>query len=539
MRVTQRSMYNSMLGDMQSTLSAYMESVTQGSSQKRLNRPSDDPAGAARVLSYRGSLTQTNQHVTNAGTANGWLGTADSTLLSAQNLLAQIRVKAQEGATDTYDADQRMAMAKEVRELMGALMNLANNKHEDKYIFSGENTKTAPYQEGLTTTVHKGTSTGEPMQVTGSLSRTAMVRFAGDGQVPSQVPPSPPAPPGTPAPDMDYSWSEDGGKTWKQGTIPGGQNYFDVGSARVTVPAGSSLDVKQGYNAGTVPLNPMELDTGSTIDVRPTMIYQGSDNNAVPTVTPYGPIDFPAGTKFNATGKFANDTLVRFDADASQVAAGGTAKDVPYSYSIDGGATWITGNKATLQPGSSGTRLVLPGGFVDVNLAPGASISKDTQLSVKPQRTNLEFEILENQYISVNNIGKDIFGGLFTPKGSNNLQAATGKENGNNMFETVGKLVAALENNDRTAVGKCFDEIQESEKNVLYHTADIGGKMNRISTTLDVLEDHKIDQRTRLSAIEDIDFTELMTNLSQQQTAYQTVLKSSSMIMQLNLMKFM
>ena len=41
-----------------------------------------------------------------------------------------------------------------------------------------------------------------------------------------------------------------------------------------------------------------------------------------------------------------------------------------------------------------------------------------------------------------------------------------------------------------------------------------------------------------MSSIEDADLTELLTRLAQQQMAYQSILQSSSMIMQLNLTKF-
>jgi flagellar hook-associated protein 3 FlgL len=38
--------------------------------------------------------------------------------------------------------------------------------------------------------------------------------------------------------------------------------------------------------------------------------------------------------------------------------------------------------------------------------------------------------------------------------------------------------------------------------------------------------------------VEDVDLTRLLTQLSQQETAYQAVLKSSSMIMQMGLMNY-
>ena len=72
-RVTQSSMYNTMVGSMQKSLSAYMESNEQGSTQKKINRPSDDPAGIYRVLMTRDDISDTKQYPSNCDTAEGWL----------------------------------------------------------------------------------------------------------------------------------------------------------------------------------------------------------------------------------------------------------------------------------------------------------------------------------------------------------------------------------------------------------------------------------------------------------------------------------
>ncbi|MCG2734592.1 NAD(P)-dependent oxidoreductase, partial [Pseudodesulfovibrio aespoeensis] len=47
-----------------------------------------------------------------------------------------------------------------------------------------------------------------------------------------------------------------------------------------------------------------------------------------------------------------------------------------------------------------------------------------------------------------------------------------------------------------------------------------------------------INEEALLSSIEDADVSELMTDLVQQQMVYEAVLRSTSMIMQLNLTKF-
>lgn len=79
-RITQRTMYDSMVGQMQKNLAAYMESNEQGSTQKKINRPSDDPAGTYRVLMSRDEINATTQYQSNADTATGWLQLADSIL---------------------------------------------------------------------------------------------------------------------------------------------------------------------------------------------------------------------------------------------------------------------------------------------------------------------------------------------------------------------------------------------------------------------------------------------------------------------------
>ena len=65
MRVAQRSMYNSFVSNMNRTLANYMESNIQSSSQKKVNRPSDDPVGMVRVLNYRSAIARNEQYESN------------------------------------------------------------------------------------------------------------------------------------------------------------------------------------------------------------------------------------------------------------------------------------------------------------------------------------------------------------------------------------------------------------------------------------------------------------------------------------------
>ncbi|MCZ4151308.1 hypothetical protein BZG21_43755, partial [Escherichia coli] len=60
-------------------------------STKEINRPSDDPAGAAEVMSLHSQQRQNEQFTRNASNAAGWLSTADVALGTATDLLHRVR----------------------------------------------------------------------------------------------------------------------------------------------------------------------------------------------------------------------------------------------------------------------------------------------------------------------------------------------------------------------------------------------------------------------------------------------------------------
>ena len=71
MRVTQNQMYTSSVFNMNKNLGDLMESNLQASSQLKINRPSDDPVGAGRVISYRSSIDQLGLYRDNISAAAG------------------------------------------------------------------------------------------------------------------------------------------------------------------------------------------------------------------------------------------------------------------------------------------------------------------------------------------------------------------------------------------------------------------------------------------------------------------------------------
>ena len=79
-RVTQQGMSNRAVSNMQRTLQKLQELQSQVSSNKRIQRPSDDPVGTISALRLRNDIDRSDQISRNITDAQGWLGTADDAL---------------------------------------------------------------------------------------------------------------------------------------------------------------------------------------------------------------------------------------------------------------------------------------------------------------------------------------------------------------------------------------------------------------------------------------------------------------------------
>jgi flagellar hook-associated protein 3 FlgL len=520
-------MYHDMVNQMQKTLSAYVESNEQGSTQKRINRPSDDPAGMYRVLTTRNAVSSTEQYEENAGTALGWLQLTDNILSShVTTAIIGLRELAEQAATGTYDAINREQMAFQARELFGTLLNLANTEVENgRHLFGGHVYDRPAFEEGLALTswdAENGItddwktfdgSTPPRYLIEGASDTTVMIQFTGvDGNT------TPGATGVVGANNLQYRWSNDGGKTWTDAMLTAGDNVLVANGVRVELPLSGAAG--QQISVADPDLGPGATN-GTLLYIRPTAVYMGDDNDPPPEVTFMGKTSGAAITAA-AYGTFHHDVIVRVDDGTSN------PPEVAYSYSTDNGSTWI---QAKTDAGAAPPyRFTVPGGYLDLDALP----NDGAQVKIHPHRADLDFEIMKDTFLSVNNVGKDIFGGYYQGEPALNDDGDISR----NLFEVVGNFIAYLENDNQEGCQRTLAALTEAEKVILTAAAKVGGKENRVQTAQDVLSFQKIDQQEQLSNTEDIDLTELLAKLTQQQMAYSTVLKSSSMIMQLSLVNY-
>ena len=145
MRVTQNMMSNIFVRNLQKQTEAMLQRQEQLASQKRINRPSDDPAGMARVLDGRSSLAAIDQYVENIKQGKSRLEITEATLEQVDDLVQQAGDLARANSGEEITAEQREFAAENIKEIYDHIMQLANSKFGGRYMFSGYQTGTAPF----------------------------------------------------------------------------------------------------------------------------------------------------------------------------------------------------------------------------------------------------------------------------------------------------------------------------------------------------------------------------------------------------------
>ncbi len=131
------------------------------SSQKKINRPSDDPLGAASAIGYRNLLSQVDQYGRNLNTGKSWMDSSESALSQSQDVVTRAKEIAVQMANGAQSAATRSNMAIEVGHLLDQAISLGNTQVGGKYIFAGFQTGKAPFAKVNNGTIDTAQYNGE------------------------------------------------------------------------------------------------------------------------------------------------------------------------------------------------------------------------------------------------------------------------------------------------------------------------------------------------------------------------------------------
>jgi len=146
MRITQNMMSNIFVNNLRRQTGSMLQRQEQIATQKRINRPSDDPSGMGRVLAGRSTLSAIGQYTDNIKQAKTRLEFSEETLKMVDELVQQARRVAEDKSGDSVTDEERQFAATQVKEIFDQVLQLANSKFGDRYMFSGQQTDTPPFQ---------------------------------------------------------------------------------------------------------------------------------------------------------------------------------------------------------------------------------------------------------------------------------------------------------------------------------------------------------------------------------------------------------
>jgi flagellar hook-associated protein 3 FlgL len=138
-------MYDNVSYALQLHSQAIMQLQEQAATGNRVNRPSDDPSSAYRILglasqerSIEGFKENVTELIGNLEISSTILSDMASELADARTLLTQI-------IGGIYDAEGQKRVAERLNDTLEQVVSLANSKHAQRYLFGGNSTAVAPY----------------------------------------------------------------------------------------------------------------------------------------------------------------------------------------------------------------------------------------------------------------------------------------------------------------------------------------------------------------------------------------------------------
>lgn len=169
MRIATSTAYSQSVSSMNTQNFKLNRTMMQLSTGKRIVSPSDDPAGAARVLGLNQAKARTSQFQDNINTLKSSLQIEETALNGIVNLLQRTRELSIQGNSDTYDANQRKAIGLEIKENFEAITGFANTTNGNgEFLFGGFNNRETPFENVGGVVNYKGDQGQQLLQISAS-----------------------------------------------------------------------------------------------------------------------------------------------------------------------------------------------------------------------------------------------------------------------------------------------------------------------------------------------------------------------------------
>jgi len=169
MRIADKMQFEQVKTNVGKNRSTMAELQNQAATQKRVNKPSDDPLASSRVLANRIDLQGNKQFSKSLTYAKSFLEYTDQSLGDLSEVMMRAKELAISQSNDAgANEDSRRAVAIEIEQLYNQMVNIGNRKLGDRFIFGGFRTQSAPFDT-------KGDYQGDPGEMNIHIDKEAFL----------------------------------------------------------------------------------------------------------------------------------------------------------------------------------------------------------------------------------------------------------------------------------------------------------------------------------------------------------------------------
>ncbi len=502
MRVTNSMISNSARSHIANAKSKLLKYEEQYTTEKKIQRPSDDPTIAVRSLKYRSTMSQITQYVEkNVQDAMSWMDSTESALKNINSILVNMKGYLNQGANDYLAMDERNAILSTLDQYVASVFeDEANADYSGRYVFAGYRTDTSLIFGKETT----------------NLSYEIVENFKYT--------------------DVESINVVTGGAVYDE-SITTGQEYVDMAPSKEGVYR-IQLAYKDCSNSG------LQADgttpTGTKEDYVAFEISYQDDTGATvkDTVTAQ-----TRSYKDDGAYEIGDDEIV-YMYDTGEVLMG---KNIYES---------IQENQANLSVTYCKTE------FTKQDIRPEMyfecksydSVSKKSVSYSEPSEQNINYEINFSQTMTVNTQARDAISTDIYRAIDYLRQTIEDVDDIENRIADVEKMIANSTDKDEIetltklketltterslsvtvmteAFGKGLSMIDSAQETLNVATARLGTRYNRLELTYNKLSNQQVDTEEALSNNEDVDLADAYINLTQADNLYQYSLSSTSKIL--------
>lgn len=144
MRITNKIMQNNSLSNI-NTNKIYQDMLSnQMATQKKVNRPSDDPVVAIRALRLRGSVTEVDQYYSkNIPDAESWLSVTEDSLKNLTQIITSMISQCTKGSNGDLKPADREIILEQLKALGEEVYSTGDADYAGRFVFTGYRTDTS------------------------------------------------------------------------------------------------------------------------------------------------------------------------------------------------------------------------------------------------------------------------------------------------------------------------------------------------------------------------------------------------------------